>query len=157
MLQSALLLTVALAVSSAVRAQTGCPPPALKVLNKGQEIPLTGAPLVPHVMLQIHSDPSCPGTVRYEFNVAELTLMRSGRPVFQTMVVQQPDINMLEFARVYQPGDRLYIFVPFQNLIAVAADGTKSRYRLPPPKSKSVDLETDEQKGIYFSWLLLRK
>lgn len=146
-----------LAATSASSAQAPCPPPTLQVLCNNREVPPAGAPIVPHAFLRIVPGPGC-GAVRYEFQEAELTLMRGPRPYLPTKTVRQADINMLDFARTYQPGDRLYIFIPFRSLVVVAADGSKAPYRplARPPKPPGVDLSTDQQNGIGFSWLLLK-
>lgn len=147
-----------LATIGSARAQSSCPPPTLKVLCNNQEVPPAGAPIVPHAFIRITPSLDCPGAVRYEFKEAQLTLSRGPRPYLPTKTVHQADINMLDFARTYQPGDRLYIFIPYRSLVVVAADGSKSPYLPPvrPTKSTGVDLSTDQQNGIGFSWLLLK-
>ena len=156
------LLTLALALlglTSSAKAQTDCPPPTLKVLCNNQEVPPTGAPLVAHPTLLISPGADCPGAVRYEFTAVEMTLTRGPRPMMPTRTMRPSAINMLDFARTYDTGDRLYVFVPYRNLVVVAADGTKHPYPPPAPKTTNagIDLSTDQQKGIGFNWLLIRK
>ena len=141
MRKSAQIAACLLAATSASLAQAPCPPPTLKVLCNNREVLPAGAPIVPRAFLRIVPGPGC-AAVRYEFKEAELTLMRGSRPLLATRTVRKADINMLDFARTYQPGDRLYIFIPFRSLVVVAVDGSKAPYRPParppnPPESTS--------------------
>ena len=58
---------------------------------------------------------------------------------------------------VAQPGDRLYFFVPYKNLLVVAPDGSTTPYPLPetaPQKNRGLDLTPDAATGISFTWLV---
>jgi hypothetical protein len=151
---------VLLTTSGAAVAQTNCPPPTLKVLRNNQEVLGTGAALAPRVTLQVSPSPECPDKATYQFKVAELTLMRGQRPLTPTMNVRQPEANLKYFMSVAQPGDRLYVFVSYENLMVVSANGEKSPYSRPmlnPNKQSGLDLRTDAGKGISLNWQIVQK
>ncbi|GGG40710.1 hypothetical protein GCM10011378_16180 [Hymenobacter glacieicola] len=56
----------------------------------------------------------------------------------------------------YQSGDQLLIFIAYQNLALVAADGALTPLLAKPvsPGPGQLDLQTDESKGISFRWVL---
>ena len=59
----------------------------------------------------------------------------------------------------YQPGDHIYVFIPYQKLIVVSPDGTKQPYLTAKRKKlvgEPLDIRTDESKGLTFKWLLLQ-
>lgn len=131
----------------------------LKVLRNNQELPTTGSALAPSVMLQVTPDSECPDQISYQFRTAELTLVRRGRPVMPSLRVSQPQVDLRTWLRVYQPGDRIYIFIPYNSLVVVAADGKQQPYPAPQrarPKRGQLDLDTEEAKGINFTWLLIK-
>lgn len=144
-------------LASAATAQTGCPKPVVKVLRNGEEVPATGSALAPSVTLQVTPAAECPEPVSYRFSSAELTLVRRGRPVLPAMRVRQPQADLRAFMGAYQPGDHIFVFVPYQSLFVVAADGSQQPYPRPKrtsPKPGQFDISTDEAKGIGFNWLL---
>lgn len=157
MLKNLFLPFLFLASASAATAQTGCASPVVKVLRNGVEIPATGSAMAPIVRLQITSDPECAENISYRVTTAEITLVRNGRPLLPTLLVKQPQADLRGFLRHAQPGDHVYVFIPYKNLRVVAADGTLLPF-LPPAKAKSrqLDVATDGAKGIGFNWLLLQ-
>ena len=130
-------------------AQSDCPPPEVSVWRNNQPVPRGGAPFARLVRLRVGPGPGCPATVRYEFTEAEVTPMRDGRPLTPTKLVRQPTGNLSEMGRYVQPGDRIHVFVPYEKLRMVAADGQQTPY----PRPKGV---ADEAKGISFDWLLVK-
>ncbi|KUG07240.1 hypothetical protein ASU33_12770 [Solirubrum puertoriconensis] len=129
----------------------------VSVLREGQAITTAGAAMAPTIKLQLTSDPACSDKASYRCKYAELTLMRAGRPVFPAIRAYKSDVGLSAWVRAARPGDKIYVFVPYQNLTVVAADGSQQPYTLPEPaKPKYPDLRTDEAKGVSFSWQLLK-
>ncbi|OON67125.1 hypothetical protein [Hymenobacter sp. CRA2] len=137
-----------LAVVRPVAGQTGCALPVVKVLRNNQEVPRSGAPLAPKVTLQVDPAPECPRSSSYRFTDAELTLVRGRRPLVPSIHANGPDVDLSAWMKLVQPGDRIYVFVPYKSLVVVAADGTPQPF--PQPK-----LEADSQNGIGFNWALV--
>lgn len=130
-------------------AQTGCPVPTLQVLRDQKAVPATGAALAPRATLQLTPGAACAGKVSYQFTRAEITLVRGRRPLVPTRVVNQPEVDLAEFMSHGQPGDRLYVEVPFKDLQVVGADGKPQPYPVPAPKPDGT-VET----GVGFNWLI---
>jgi hypothetical protein len=62
--------------------------------------------------------------------------------------------------QVYEPGDRIHIFIPYQHVVVVTVNGAVQPYQQPirtPAHGRQFDLRTDEAKGISFNWLLTQK
>ena len=159
LLKHVLLAAVVLAATSVAYAQPDCPKPVLKVLRDQVEVPATGSALASCATLQVQADPACPTPVRYAFGSAELTLVRRGRPVLPTRRATRPQVDLRALTAVAQPGDHLYIFIPYASLTILAADGQQRPYQQPQrpqPRHPSVDLSPDESKGISFNWLLTK-
>jgi hypothetical protein len=116
-------------------------------LVDNQEIPATGRPPASIIKLQLTPAAGCPGQV-YRFRNAQITLMRNKRPVLPTLLANQPLVSVKDIISVSQPGDRIYIFIPYKDLAVVSADGKLQPYRQP---------QTAEAKGISFTWLLTQK
>jgi hypothetical protein len=145
------VLAIALiAAAGAATAQTGCPKPVLKVFRDQQEVPTSGAALVPQVTLQVSPAPTCGEKVSYQFKDAELTLIRGRRPLLPTKRVSQPAVDLSDIMKLAQPGDRVYVFVPYKNLTVVSANGKQSPYPVPA-------LTPEEKNGIDFNWTLVQK
>jgi|GEM_PF-3835086 len=153
MLKPALTALLLLAAPAAGWAQS-CPPPTLQVLRNGQPVPATGSALPASALLRLTPAPGCAAAAGYRATGAEVSLIRRGRPVLATLLVEQPQLDLRPFQSVAQPGDHLYVFIPYQNLRVVAADGTARPYVKPKPASTQIDLTTDESRGISFKWLL---
>jgi hypothetical protein len=151
-----------LVISGAALAQTSCPPPTITVLCNNQAVPAAGAPLAPRATLQLRPNPACPAGLTYRFTAAELTLLRGPRPLLPTKTVRQPEISLTALLTIAQPGDRLRVFIPYQNLVVVSADGQQHPYPLPalrPDEQRgiSANLLTDAAKGVSFNWVLTQK
>jgi len=160
MLKKLFLLAVLLATASAATAQADCSKPVLKLLHNGEEISAAGSALFLLVRLQILSEPECPDQVSYRARNAELTLVRGGRPLMPTILVRQPQVDMRPWMNTYQPGDHINVFIAYENLIVVSADGQQRPYVKPLPKLSKFphfDLRTDDSKGISFTWRLVQK
>ena len=141
-------LGLLLAASGAARAQPGCPPPTVRVLREGQEVPATGAPLAPRITLQISPDSACDGT-RYQCTGIELTLLRGTRPLLPTRLARRPQVDPTAWLPEARPGDRLHVFVPYKNLRLVTPDGHTTPYPLPETNLKQpLDLATDAAKAL---------
>lgn len=160
MVKNRLLPLLLLATAAApAAAQTDCARPTLTILRNGKEIPATGSPMASSVLLRVSPEAGCPTEVSYHVSSAELTLLRGGRPLLPSKSVRQPRVDLRALLRIAQPGDRIYVFIPYQNLSVVLPDGSQRPY-LPPQLTKPkpgqiIDLRTDPSKGIGFSWLLL--
>ena len=156
MKQVALTLAI-LVTAGAAFAQSGCPPPIVKVLRNNQVVPSTGAAFAPKVTLLVSPSPACTDGVSYQFKEAEVTLMRGRRPLTLTKLVHQPVEDLTWMSMYLQPGDRIYVFISYKNLVAVSADGKQRPYPQPvQPQPAQPDLRTDAAKGVSFSWLLLK-
>ncbi|MCB2407924.1 hypothetical protein [Hymenobacter lucidus] len=156
MLNKLLLVLVSLATATAATAQTDCARPVVKLLSKNAEIPAAGSAFVPLVTLRVAAAAGCPEQP-YRFRNAELTLIRRGRPALPTLVVSQPNVDLRALASSIQPGDQIYVFIAYQNLAVVGADGTPQPYAPPKPSSGAVDIRTPDSKGISFRWQLAPK
>ncbi|TGD82484.1 hypothetical protein [Hymenobacter wooponensis] len=146
------VLAVALiaATGGAATAQTSCPKPVMKVFRNQQEVPATGAALVPQVTLQVSPNPACAEKVSYQFKDAELTLIRGRRPLLPTKRVSQSSVDLSDMMKLAQPGDRVYVFVPYKNLMVVSADGKRTPYPVPA-------LTPEQENGIGFNWPVVQK
>ncbi|TGE08448.1 hypothetical protein [Hymenobacter fodinae] len=144
-----LTLVALLAAAEAATAQTGCSTPVVKVFRDQQEVPNTGAALVPQVTLQVSSAPACAEKVSYQFSDAEVTLIRGRRPLLPTKRVSQTAVDLSDMMPLAKPGDRVYVFVPYKNLTVVAPDGKRTPYPVP-------ELAPKQENGIYFSWTLMQ-
>jgi hypothetical protein len=129
--------------------------PVLKVLHNGQEVPATGSPLPASAHMRLVSAPGCPAGGSYRATGAEVTLIRAGRPVLPIMLVSQSRLDLRPLQRVAQPGDHLFVFIPYENLLVVAADGSQRPYAKPAPKPGKLDLAPSDAKGISFKWLII--
>jgi hypothetical protein len=106
-----ILLTAMLASGGWAIGQNKCSDYDLKVYQNGQEVDLTRSPLVSSLSLVLVSDPNCTETATCQFRSAELTLVREKTPVLPAIITDKPDVDLTEFRKVYQPGDRLVIEV----------------------------------------------
>lgn len=129
-------------------AQSDCPPPQVSVWRNNKPVPPGGAPFARLVHLRVGPGPGCPLTGQLRFTEAEVTPLRDGRPVTPTKVVRQSAGNLSELGRYVQPGDRIHVFVAYDKLVVVAADGSQTPY--PRPKGGP-----NQAKGISFDWLLV--
>lgn len=151
-----ILLVALVALTGRVMAQRECPKPLLKVLREGKEIPLTGSAFASRVTLQVTPDAACSEAVSYRVSSAELTLVRNRRPLLGALVTREPRVDLRSLASLCKPGDRIQVFIPYQNITIVAADGSQRPHPRPKPAhARKFDLVTDESRGISFSWLLL--
>jgi hypothetical protein len=87
--------------------------------------------------------------------------VRGRRPLFPTKLIRQPEVELTELRGIAQPGDRIYIFVPYKNLVVVSAAGEERPYLTPAlttgqRKGAATNPVTDEVKGIGFVWLLVQ-
>ncbi|WP_324678379.1 hypothetical protein [Hymenobacter sp. GOD-10R] len=131
----------------------------LKVLSNNQEIPATGSALVPRVRLRVTSPDDCAEQGHYRFRNALITVVRRGRPVIPSMIVNQPDVNLVPWTKYCQPGDHITFFISYHDIAVVAADGSLQPYSLPKRgeiKGEKFDIRTDQAKGISFTWPLLK-
>ncbi|UOG76383.1 hypothetical protein MTX78_07225 [Hymenobacter tibetensis] len=160
LLSAKILVLVALSASlGEAVAQPACTP-VVRVLHGNLEIPATGSALLPRVTLQVTPDAACPNAVRYQFRSAELTLVRRGRPLLPAIRAHQPQVDFTAWMQVYEPGDRIHIFIPYQHVVMVTANGVAQLYQPPTQaqvQGKKFDLRTDQAKGISFNWLLTQK
>ncbi|RPD44896.1 hypothetical protein DNI29_19540 [Hymenobacter sediminis] len=112
------------------------------------------------VRLQVSADAACPDPLSYQVSSAYLTLTRRGRPVLPSLTATQPTVDLRAWVAASQPGDHINVFIPYQNLTVVFANGTRRPY-LPstakPSRPHPLDIRTDAAKGISFNWLLVRQ
>lgn len=157
-LKNILLAVAPLAGASGAAAQTGCPGPVLKVLRDQVEVPAAGSALAPSITLQVQPGPKCPGQAHYTFSYAELTLVRDKRPLLPTLSAKQPQVDLRALVQASQPGDRLFIEIPYANLVVVAADGKQQPYRRPGrPQPGGTPPAADESGSLTFNWLITQK
>lgn len=107
--------------------------------------------------MRVRPAPACGTDQRYQFREAEVTLLRGRRPVLTTRLVHTAEIDLTDFTPFAQPGDRIYVFVRYENLYVVGPTGKRRRYAnpvLPPPSGLTAQLVTDEARGIGFTWFL---
>ncbi|HEX8424666.1 hypothetical protein [Hymenobacter sp.] len=159
MLTKLFLPLLFLGATSAATAQPGCAVPAIKLLRDNVEVPATGSALFPSVTLRVIPDAGCPAQGNFRFRNAELTLVRHGRPLLPNMLVNQPQVDLRSLLSMYQPGDHLVVFIAYENLAIVGADGKLKPYlqtKPVKPKPGHLDLLTDEAKGISFNWPLVK-
>ncbi|WP_375436378.1 hypothetical protein [uncultured Hymenobacter sp.] len=156
MRKQTILALALLTLTGEVTAQSECPKPQLRVLREGKPVPLTGSAFASSVTLEVTPDPACSEPVRYRVSSAELTLVRNRRPLLAALVAREPRVDLRPLASLCKPGDRIQVFIPYQNLTIVSADGSRWPYPRPKlAKAGQFDLVTDESRGISFSWLLL--
>ncbi|GGF11446.1 hypothetical protein [Hymenobacter cavernae] len=105
------LLSAMLVCSSWAFGQTKCADYDLKVYQNGQEVDMKNSPLVSSLSLVLVNDPDCAQMAACQFRSAELTLVREKTPVLPAIITDKPDVDLTEFQKVYQPGDRLVIEV----------------------------------------------
>ncbi|SMB99186.1 hypothetical protein SAMN00120144_0057 [Hymenobacter roseosalivarius DSM 11622] len=122
-----LLLLVALLSAGWARAQTACPAPKLKAFHNKQEIKTTGSAMVPTMTLALTNDPACATPVSYQIIKAEMTLIRGRRPLLPARTIQGSEVDLTSFAKLSQPGDRLYIEV--HDAVATTAGGQPKPYK----------------------------
>jgi hypothetical protein len=106
-----LLLVLALLSGRWASAQNTCPPPQLKAFHNEQQIKTAGSAFTPAITLTLVSDPACPTAVSYQVRKSQMTLVRSRRPVLPLRTYQGAAIDLTDFAKHAQPGDRLFIEV----------------------------------------------
>jgi hypothetical protein len=143
-----------LAATAAV-AQTDCSAPVLQVLHNGQAIPATGSALPASAQMRLVPAPGCPAAGSYRATGAEVTLVRAGRPVLPIMLVSQSHLDLRALQRVARPGDHLFVFIPYENMLVVAADGSQRPYAKPTPKPDRPKLAPNDAKGVSFKWLIV--
>ena len=143
-----LLLLALWSFCGATVAPSECPPPEVSVWRNNQPVPRGGAPFARLVRLRVRPGAGCPATVRYAFTEAEVTPLRDGRPLMQTRHVRQATSNLGELRPYLQPGDRIHVFIAFDKLVVVAADGTQTPY----PRPNGV---AGKAQGISFDWVLV--
>ncbi|QIX60386.1 hypothetical protein FY528_00220 [Hymenobacter lutimineralis] len=135
-------------------AQAPCALPTLKLFQDGVEMPADARALARPVTLRVLPAPGCPAAV-YRFRHAEVTLVRRGRPVLPTLRVEKPQADLQSFLRYYQTGDQVVIFIAYQNLALVAADGSLQPLAAAPPrlsKPRQLDLQTEDSRGLFLRW-----
>lgn len=143
------LLLVFWSCTKTAVAQSDCPPPEVSVWRNNQPVPRGGAPFARLVRLRVSSAPGCPAPVHYLFTEAEVTPIRDGRPLTPTKLVRQSTGNLSEMGQYVQPGDRIFVFIAYDKLVVVDADGMQSPYaRLKGGANKA--------NGISFDWLLVK-
>ena len=91
--------------------QTNCADYNLKVYQNGQEIDMKNSPLFPSLNLVLVNDSSCTATAICQLKRAELSLLRGTTLLLPTIKTDKPEVDLTEFKKVYQPGDRLVIEV----------------------------------------------
>jgi hypothetical protein len=155
-MHNALFTVLGCLTATFATAQTNCSAPMLKVLQNGQEVPATGSPLPASAQMRLVPAPGCPAAGSYRATGAEVTLVHAGRPVLPTMMVSQSRIDLRPFQRIAQPGDHLFVFIPYKNLRVVAADGSQAPYANPIPKPGKLDIATDQARGVSFKWLVVK-
>ncbi|UOQ50878.1 hypothetical protein [Hymenobacter cellulosivorans] len=144
------LASLLLLAPAAVFAQTDCAKPVVQLLRSGQPLPATAIALPAAATLRVAPDAGCPAQA-YRFRHAEVTLVRNGRPVLPILLVEKPQADLRPFLNYYQTGDQLRVFIAYQNVATVAADGTLTP--LLPAKDAQrqpgqLDLRAGESKGI---------
>lgn len=100
--------------------------------------------------------PGCPAADSYRATGAEVTLVRAGRPVLPIMLVPQSRLDLRPLQSIAQPGDHLFVFIPYKNLLVVSADGSQRPYAKPAPKPNRLELAPNDAKGISFKWLIIQ-
>lgn len=128
-----LLFVLALLSGRWASAQTTCPPLQLKAFHNKQEIKTTGSAVTPTVILTLTNDPACPTAVSYQVKKVEITLVRDKRPVLPARTVEGPEVDLTGFAKLSQPGDRLYMEV--RDAVATPAGGQSTSYKLADGRS----------------------
>jgi hypothetical protein len=154
-----LLYLLGVLAARTVAAQSPCPPPLLNVLLSQHEVPAAGAAFTPHLTVRVRPAPACGTDQRYQFREAEVTLLRGRRPVLATQLVHTAEVDLTAVAPFAQPGDRIYVFVRYENLYLMGPTGKRQAYAKPPrpsPGSITAQLVTDEAQGISFTWLLTK-
>ncbi|OUJ72314.1 hypothetical protein BXP70_18825 [Hymenobacter crusticola] len=152
-------LVVLLAAAEEAVAQIDCSAPILKVLSNNQEIPATGSVLTPQITLRVTSPDDCSEQVHYRFRNALMTLVRRGRPVIPSSIVNQSNVNLAQWMKYCQPGDRITLFISYHDIAIVKANGSLQPYAQPKPedlKGQKFDIRTEQAKGISFTWPLLK-
>ncbi len=143
------LLLLTLLASTAAVAQSACPPPVVRVWVNNQPVPGSGAPLAKQMRLRVSPGPGCPTNVRYLFREAQVTPLRGPRPLTPTLVMTDSTADLTYFGKYSQPGDRINVFIPYDKLVVVSADGKQTPYPLPTGAAAKA-------KGIRFDWVLLK-
>lgn len=123
-----LLLVLALLSGRWASAQTACPPPQLTALHNEQPINTAGSAFTPTITLALVNDPACPTAVRYQVKEAEMTLVRGRRPMSPARTYQGAAIDLTDFAKHAQPGDRIYMEV--LEIVSTPASGSPKTVRL---------------------------
>jgi len=157
MLKAPLLLVLSL-IATAATAQTSCDKPVITLLRNNQELPATGGALATSITIRVAPAAGCPEQ-RYRFRNAQITLVHHGRPALPSLVANEEAVNLRPFSS-YESGDQVVVFIAYQDLATVAADGSIRPYlaaRAAKLKSGQFDLKTDESKGISFNWSLVKQ
>ena len=142
------LLTLLTAAGSAM-AQTNCATPFVQVLRGGDVVTAAGSPLAPSVTLRLQPHAQCPAGQSYQFKDAELTLVRGRRPLLPPLRVNQPEVDLSAWMKEAQPGDRIFVFVPYKSLVVVTPDGKQQPYA-------QSEWQDPTKPGIGFNWLLVQ-
>ena len=153
-----LLPLLLLLLTALTPVQTDCTRPVIRLLHASQPVLATGSPLLPEVRLEVAPAAGCPEQ-RYRFRNIELTLLRNGRPVLPTRVVQTAQLDLRSFRQFYATGDQLVLFIAYHNLALVSAEGELTPLRtLREARAASglLDLRTEDSRGISFRWVLHR-
>ena len=135
-------LIVTLLSSGWAFAQKNCSVPKLQVLQDKQEVNLEGSALPATITLALTDKPGCATDMAYQFTGAELTLVRDKRPLLPTMSVKQSEVDLTEFRKIYQTGDRIFIEIPGRNIAKVST------------KDKQEKSPVAENQGVSANWLL---
>lgn len=154
-----LLLLLEVLAARTVVAQSHCPPPLVNVLLSQHEVLEAGAAFTSHMTVFVRPAPACETDQRYLFREAEVTLLRGRRPVSATRLVHTAEVDLTDFIPFARPGDRIYVFVRYENLYLVGPAGRRRLYAnpaLPAPSGIAAQLLTDETQGIGFTWFLTK-
>jgi hypothetical protein len=129
----------------------------VQVLLSQQPVSEAGAAFTPHLTVRVRPAPACGTDQRYQFREAEVTLLRGRRPVLMTKLVHTAQVDLTDLTPFARPGDRIYVFVRYENLYLVGPTGTRRLYAKPAlssPTDFTARLVPDEARGIGFTWLL---
>jgi hypothetical protein len=122
-------LLVALLLSGGwALAQSNCPTPVLKVYQDNQEVNVEGSAMPASVKLVLTASPDCAPATAYQLTGAEVTLLRGKRPILPTRKFDKPEMDLTDFKKVYQPGDRLFVSVPASGVTMTSGGGKQEKY-----------------------------
>jgi hypothetical protein len=73
-----------------------------------------------------------------------------------TKLVHVAQVDLADFEPIAQPGDRIYVFILYENLYVVGVTGKRQPYIRPVPSLSGITapLLKEEARGIGFTWLL---